>query len=154
MMKPMPISFAWRFATRSLLVPTSNPKFQLPPFRCFATIHTPGTHPDFAPKAKNPQEEDLEAAIEEMKKDIQDNHVVLFMKGEPKNPQCGFSAKVVQILAQYGQKYIAYNVLADPLIRAGVKKISNWPTIPQLYVNGEFVGGCDIVTEMHNNNEL
>eukprot|EP00668_Euglena_longa_P028769 GGOE01036091.1.p1 GENE.GGOE01036091.1~~GGOE01036091.1.p1 ORF type:complete len:174 (-),score=52.91 GGOE01036091.1:322-774(-) len=139
-------------ANHALLMSTTQMRVQC--LRSFATIHTPGTHPDFAPKAKNPEEEDLEAAIAEMKKDIKDNRIVLFMKGEPKNPQCGFSAKVVQILAQYGQKYIAYNVLADPLIRTGVKKISNWPTIPQLYVDGEFVGGCDIVTEMHNNNEL
>jgi monothiol glutaredoxin len=113
-----------------------------------------GSHSDFAPKAREPTEQDLELAIEEMNKDIKENRVVLFMKGEPKNPQCGFSAKVVQILAAYGVKYVAYNVLQDPLIRAGVKKISNWPTIPQLYVDGEFVGGCDILTELHNNDEL
>ena len=86
--------------------------------------------------------------------DIAENAIVPFMKGQPKTPQCGFSARVVQILASHGVKYIAYDVMADPLIRAGVKKISDWPTIPQLYVNGEFVGGCDIVTEMNQSGEL
>lgn len=80
--------------------------------------------------------------------------VVLFMKGVPAQPQCGFSGAVVQVLNGLGVKYDAVNVLADPYIREGIKTFSNWPTIPQLYVKGEFVGGCDIVREMAASGEL
>jgi monothiol glutaredoxin len=86
--------------------------------------------------------------------DINSNDVVLFMKGTPVFPQCGFSAAVVQILTDLGVKFKSFDVLKDPELRQGVKEFSNWPTIPQLYVKGEFVGGCDIIREMHANNEL
>ena len=86
--------------------------------------------------------------------DIASNDVVLFMKGTPVFPQCGFSAAVVQILTQTGVKFKAFDVLQDPELRNGIKEFSNWPTIPQLYVKGEFVGGCDIIREMHENEEL
>jgi monothiol glutaredoxin len=77
------------------------------------------------------------------------------MKGSPEAPQCGFSATVVQILKLAGvQEYAAVNVLADEAVRQGIKEYANWPTIPQLYINGEFVGGCDIVREMYENGEL
>ncbi|HYL33858.1 MAG TPA: Grx4 family monothiol glutaredoxin [Stellaceae bacterium] len=89
-----------------------------------------------------------------IKQDIADNSVVLFMKGTPVFPQCGFSARVVQILTQLGVKFKGIDVLADPAIRQGIKEFSSWPTIPQLYVKGEFVGGCDIVSEMYENGEL
>ena len=89
-----------------------------------------------------------------IKQDIADNTVVLFMKGTPVFPQCGFSARVVQILTQMGVKFKGVDVLADPAIRQGVKEFSNWPTIPQLYVKGEFVGGCDIIREMFETGEL
>ena len=89
-----------------------------------------------------------------IKQDISDNTVVLFMKGTPVFPQCGFSARVVQILTQMGVKFKGIDVLADPAIRQGIKEFSNWPTIPQLYVKGEFVGGCDIISEMYENGEL
>ena len=89
-----------------------------------------------------------------IKQDIADNSVVLFMKGTPVFPQCGFSARVVQILTQLGVKFKGVDVLADPAIRQGIKDFSNWPTIPQLYVKGEFVGGCDIVREMFESGEL
>jgi len=89
-----------------------------------------------------------------IKQDITDNPVVLFMKGTPVFPQCGFSAAVVQILTTLGVKFKGIDVLADPEIRNGIKEFSNWPTIPQLYVKGEFVGGCDIVREMFENGEL
>ncbi|MGH6969045.1 MAG: Grx4 family monothiol glutaredoxin [Stellaceae bacterium] len=89
-----------------------------------------------------------------IKQDLADNSVVLFMKGTPVFPQCGFSARVVQILTQMGVKFKGIDVLADPAIRQGVKEFSNWPTIPQLYVKGELVGGCDIVSEMYENGEL
>ncbi|MHB1205831.1 MAG: Grx4 family monothiol glutaredoxin [Rhodospirillaceae bacterium] len=93
-------------------------------------------------------------AIEAIRKDIADNDVILFMKGTPSFPQCGFSAAVVQVLTHSGVKFKGVNVLADPELRQGIKEFSNWPTIPQLYVKGEFVGGCDIVREMAESGEL
>jgi monothiol glutaredoxin len=93
-------------------------------------------------------------AADRIKQDIADNPVLLFMKGTPVFPQCGFSARVVQILTTLGVKFKGVDVLADPEIRQGIKDFSNWPTIPQLYVKGEFVGGCDIVSEMFENGEL
>jgi monothiol glutaredoxin len=80
--------------------------------------------------------------------------IVLFMKGTPIAPQCGFSAAVVQILSRLGILYSSIDVLSDPEIREGIKVFSNWPTIPQLYIKGEFVGGCDIVREMFQSGEL
>jgi monothiol glutaredoxin len=87
-------------------------------------------------------------------KDVADNEVLLFMKGTPVMPQCGFSAAVVHILSELGVKFKAVDVLKDAEIRQGIKEFSNWPTIPQLYVKGEFVGGCDIVKEMFESGEL
>ena len=86
--------------------------------------------------------------------EIRDNDVVLYMKGSPVFPQCGFSAAVVQILSQLGVKFKGIDILVDPSLRQGIKEFSNWPTIPQLYVKGEFVGGCDIVREMFETGEL
>jgi monothiol glutaredoxin len=80
--------------------------------------------------------------------------VVLFMKGTPARPQCGFSAATVAVLQRHDVSIHAVDVLADPAIRAGIKTYSDWPTVPQLYINGEFVGGCDIVREMHETGEL
>ena len=85
---------------------------------------------------------------------VESNDIVLFMKGVPAAPQCGFSATVAQILATLAVTYESVNVLADPQIRDGIKEFSNWPTIPQLYIKGEFVGGCDIVREMFQAGEL
>jgi monothiol glutaredoxin len=89
-----------------------------------------------------------------IKDDIQGNDVVLFMKGSPVFPQCGFSAAVVQILTHLNVKFKGIDVLSDPSIRQGIKEFSNWPTIPQLYVKGEFIGGCDIIREMFQTGEL
>ena len=89
-----------------------------------------------------------------IKQEIDGTPVVLFMKGSPMFPQCGFSAAVVQVLSQTGVKFKGIDVLVDPEIREGIKEFSSWPTIPQLYVKGEFVGGCDIVREMAENGEL
>jgi len=86
--------------------------------------------------------------------DIAANEVVLYMKGTPVFPQCGFSAAVVQVLTDEGVKFKAFDVLADLELREGIKAFANWPTIPQLYVKGEFIGGCDIVREMHETGEL
>ena len=89
-----------------------------------------------------------------IRQNISETPVVLFMKGSPVCPQCGFSAAVVQILSHIGVKFKGIDVLSDPGIRQGIKEFSNWPTIPQLYVNGEFVGGCDIIREMFQSGEL
>jgi len=91
---------------------------------------------------------------EQIKKDITENDVVLYMKGTPVQPMCGFSAMTVQILSHMGVKFKGVNVLEDPDLRQGIKDFANWPTIPQLYVKGEFVGGCDIVREMYESGEL
>jgi monothiol glutaredoxin len=89
-----------------------------------------------------------------IRQEITDNEVVLFMKGTPMFPQCGFSAAVVQALSTLGVKFKGIDVLSDPGLRDGIKEFTNWPTIPQLYVGGEFVGGCDIVREMYASGEL
>ena len=86
--------------------------------------------------------------------EVSSNDVVLFMKGTPVFPQCGFSATLVQVLSIMGVKFKGIDVLADPEIREGIKVYSNWPTIPQLYLKGEFIGGCDIVREMYQSGEL
>ncbi len=93
-------------------------------------------------------------ARERIEKIISENPVVLFMKGTPEFPQCGFSGQVIQILEYVGAPVVGVNVLEDADIRQGVKEYANWPTIPQLYVKGEFVGGCDIVREMFQSGEL
>ena len=92
--------------------------------------------------------------INRIKQDIGENDVVLYMKGTPVFPQCGFSAAVVQVLSQLGVKFKGIDILSDPALRQGIKDFSQWPTIPQLYVKGEFVGGCDIVREMFQAGEL
>ena len=92
--------------------------------------------------------------FDRIKQDISGNDVVLYMKGTPVFPQCGFSATVVQILSHIGVKFKGVDVLADSSVREGIKEFSSWPTIPQLYVKGEFIGGCDIVREMFQANEL
>ncbi len=92
--------------------------------------------------------------FDQIRKEIESNDVVLYMKGTSVFPQCGFSAAVVQILSQMGVAFKDINVLEDSIIREGVKEFTQWPTIPQLYVKGEFVGGCDIIREMYENNEL
>jgi monothiol glutaredoxin len=94
---------------------------------------------------------DANARIEKL---INDNPVVLFMKGTPQFPQCGFSGRVMQILDHLGAPVVGVNVLEDADIRQGIKDYANWPTIPQLYIKGEFVGGADIATEMFQSGEL
>lgn len=92
--------------------------------------------------------------FERIENDIRNNDIVLYMKGTKKIPQCGFSATVAQVLERLGVDYKDVNVLADQEIREGIKQYANWPTIPQLYVKGEFIGGCDIVREMYQSGEL
>jgi monothiol glutaredoxin len=92
--------------------------------------------------------------FDRIQNDITSNDVVLYMKGTPVFPQCGFSAAVVQVLSHVGVKFKGIDILTDPSLRQGVEEFSQWPTIPQLYVKGEFIGGCDIVREMFQAGEL
>ena len=92
--------------------------------------------------------------FQRIEQEIGSHPVVLFMKGTPISPQCGFSAMVVQVLGHMGVKFKSVDVLNEPAIRDGIKQFSDWPTIPQLYVKGEFVGGCDIIREMYESGEL
>mmetsp|Transcript_670 Transcript_670/g.918 ORF Transcript_670/g.918 Transcript_670/m.918 type:complete len:160 (-) Transcript_670:32-511(-) len=110
------------------------------------------SHDDFAPKKTSVDGED--EAIGLIKKQVEEYPVMLYMKGNPSMPQCGFSARVVQVLQAEGADFSSVNVLDYPSIREGIKKFSDWPTIPQLYVKGEFIGGCDIITSMHESGEL
>jgi monothiol glutaredoxin len=98
-------------------------------------------------QATNPMREAIQEAISE-------NPVILFMKGTPDAPACGFSARTVAMLQSVGTQFAAVDILPDPRIRQELSEVSNWPTIPQLFVGGEFVGGCDIVTEMYQSGEL
>jgi len=92
---------------------------------------------------------------ETLRDQVTKNRVVLYMKGTPQFPQCGFSATVAEILKRCGvDEYYSVDVLTDPEIRQGIKEFANWPTIPQLYVDGEFIGGCDIIREMYSSGEL
>jgi monothiol glutaredoxin len=94
------------------------------------------------------------AVFDRIKSEIAEHPVMLYMKGNAMFPQCGFSARVVQILSHMGVPFHTANVLEEPDLREGIKQFSNWPTVPQLYVQGEFVGGCDIITEMFQSGEL
>ena len=98
-------------------------------------------------QSTNPMREAIQSAISE-------NPVLLFMKGTPEQPMCGFSARTVAILQSLGQQFAAVDVLPDPRIRQELSALSNWPTIPQLFIDGELVGGCDIVAEMYESGEL
>lgn len=89
-----------------------------------------------------------------IKQQLGSDKIVLYMKGTPAAPLCGFSARSTQLLQACGAEFTAIDVLADPAIRQGIKDYSNWPTVPQLYINGQFIGGCDIITEMFQKGEL
>jgi monothiol glutaredoxin len=115
--------------------------------------------PAFAPKRKAGVDDQMESDINGMLQNLVDDakgkqRPLLFMKGTPAQPQCGFSMQVVRVLHAEGVEFDAVNVLEDPLIREGVKSFSEWPTIPQLYVDGDFLGGCDVITSMHQEGEL
>ena len=92
--------------------------------------------------------------LKQIKKDIDSNPAILYMKGTKEMPMCGFSSTVVRVLNMYHVNFQTINVLEDPNIRIELSKHSNWPTIPQLFINGTFIGGCDIIVELHNNDEL
>jgi len=111
-------------------------------------------HDDFKPKVKRAYASEADDVHAQIGKDVADNKVVLYMKGVPDAPMCGFSNAVVQVLKAEGVPFVAFNVLADPDLREGIKSYSAWPTIPQVYVNGEFIGGCDTTIEMYKSGEL
>jgi len=92
--------------------------------------------------------------IDTIREQIESNPIILYMKGSPNQPQCGFSARSVQALMACGQRFAYVDILANPEIRARLPEYANWPTFPQLWVKGELIGGCDIITEMHENGEL
>lgn len=94
------------------------------------------------------------ATLEEIKKDIEENRVILFMKGSQLMPMCGFSGRVVEMLQEHGIDFATRDVLQDDDLRSNIKTFSDWPTLPQLYVDGNFIGGCDIVTELHASGDL
>ncbi|MCB1668722.1 MAG: Grx4 family monothiol glutaredoxin [Pseudomonadales bacterium] len=92
--------------------------------------------------------------MDTIREQIEGNAIILYMKGSPNQPQCGFSARTVQAVMECGQRFAYVDILSNPDIRANLPKYGNWPTFPQLWVNGELIGGCDIVTEMHQKGEL
>jgi len=112
------------------------------------------SHDDFAPQKKKLESDGIAEAMEMIDQHVKDNPIMLYMKGNPSMPMCGFSAKIVQTLQAEGVDFSSVNVLDYPSIREGVKQYASWPTIPQLYVNGEFIGGTDIVSQMHESGEL
>ena len=96
----------------------------------------------------------METVEQQLKDIIADNKIILFMKGNPHQPQCGFSARVVDILKEHQTEFSYIDILLDPTVRATLPSVSEWPTFPQLFVDGELIGGCDIITEMHQAGEL
>ena len=96
----------------------------------------------------------METVKEQLERVIEETPILLFMKGDPHQPRCGFSAKVVSILKEYQIEFSYMDILADPEVRATLPSVSEWPTFPQLFVKGELIGGCDIITEMHVSDEL
>lgn len=112
------------------------------------------SHDDFKPKAKVSVSDEMSEVKDLIHKQVKENPILLFMKGTPSQPQCGFSLQAVRILDAVGADFSSINVLEYPAIREGVKQYSDWPTIPQLYIDGEFVGGCDIMTSMFKDGEL
>lgn len=109
------------------------------------------SHDDFKPKV---HASGSEAIAEAIAKDIADNRIILFMKGSAEAPQCGFSNMACRILDHHGAEYATRNVLASDELRQGIKEFSQWPTIPQLFIEGEFIGGSDIMMQMHQSGEL
>lgn len=124
--------------------------------RCLPTssiryLSTEDSHDDFKPKYKGSSSANINEQIEN---DVKSNRVFVYMKGVPEAPQCGFSNMACRILDAYGVQYGSRDVIADPNLREGIKKFTQWPTIPQVFIDGEFVGGSDILLDMHNKGEL
>jgi monothiol glutaredoxin len=129
---------------------STQSKIQLQGLRCMNS----DSHDDFGPVKKSIPSNNKKDVHDMIQDHITKNSVMLYMKGNPQQPMCGFSATVTKILQSYNVDFSSVNVLDYPTLRDGIKTFSNWPTIPQLYINGEFIGGCDIVKTMHENGEL
>mmetsp|Transcript_101857 Transcript_101857/g.283730 ORF Transcript_101857/g.283730 Transcript_101857/m.283730 type:complete len:200 (+) Transcript_101857:163-762(+) len=144
---------AARTALRAAATRSTRPGDAEPPLEAsFSSAADSESHDDFKPKVKvSGDVESMQTLIDGA---VKGNRVMLFMKGTPMQPMCGFSQQVVRILHAQGVDFESANVLESDEMRQGIKEYSQWPTIPQLYVNGEFVGGCDIVTSMHQSGEL
>lgn len=123
--------------------------------RCYNRLFSQlsDSHVDFQAK-KKAVPEGMQDVLKLIEKQVKENKIFLYMKGTPSKPQCGFSGQVVRILNALGVNFASVNILEFPSIREGVKLYSDWPTLPQLYIDGTFVGGCDIVTQMYDNGEL
>lgn len=117
----------------------------------FFALDANESHSDFTRKSKVSNNEELK---KELAKIVKEHKVVLFMKGSPEEPRCGFSARVVKLLHQNGAEIHSVDVLSSEELRSTLKEFSSWPTFPQLYINGEFIGGCDITTQLHQEGEL
>lgn len=141
-----------RFAVASLRrgAPLARPA----PTTVARRVLSDGIHDDFKPQKKRDYANEAGDVHAQIEKDIAADKVVVFMKGVPDAPMCGFSNTVVQVMKAEGVDFKGYNVLADPDLREGIKSFSAWPTIPQVYVNGEFIGGCDTTVEMYKSGEL
>ncbi|KAG6617913.1 Grx4 family monothiol glutaredoxin [Phytophthora cinnamomi] len=123
--------------------------------RCFSSSKSEdGSHSDFQPQYHAAKSTEKDEILKMIESHVKTYPIMLYMKGTPSAPQCGFSMQVVRILHAQGVSFDSVNVLDHPEIREGVKEYSQWPTIPQLYVKGEFVGGCDIITDMSKSGEL
>ncbi|KAL4108505.1 hypothetical protein PRIC1_000220 [Phytophthora ramorum] len=122
--------------------------------RLFSAKSEDDSHSDFKPQFHAAKSSEKDEILKMIESHVQTYPVMLYMKGTPSAPQCGFSMQVVRILHAQGVSFDSVNVLDHPEIREGVKEFSQWPTIPQLYVKGEFVGGCDIITDMSKSGEL
>eukprot|EP00577_Skeletonema_sp_RCC1716_P025645 CAMPEP_0113413916 /NCGR_PEP_ID=MMETSP0013_2-20120614/23720_1 /TAXON_ID=2843 ORGANISM="Skeletonema costatum, Strain 1716" /NCGR_SAMPLE_ID=MMETSP0013_2 /ASSEMBLY_ACC=CAM_ASM_000158 /LENGTH=179 /DNA_ID=CAMNT_0000300701 /DNA_START=34 /DNA_END=573 /DNA_ORIENTATION=- /assembly_acc=CAM_ASM_000158 len=150
-------SFAARAFSRQSSAVAASSQYQIP--TSAFPLHQrqfSSSHDDFSPQKKHNLDgnENESEIIKMIDSHVKANNIMLYMKGSPSQPMCGFSATVVQILKSTGCDFASVNVLDYPDVREGVKKYAQWPTIPQLYVNGEFVGGCDIIKDMHESGEL
>ncbi|KAL3817109.1 hypothetical protein ACHAXA_009940 [Cyclostephanos tholiformis] len=150
-----PLQQTPQLGSRAAAVAASASSCHLPPARRGLSTSDAPSHDDFSPRKKVDLSNDSESEIQDLiDAHVKSNRVMLYMKGSPSQPMCGFSATVVSILKRSGVDFSSVNVLDYPEVREGVKRYSQWPTIPQLYVNGEFVGGCDIVRDMDESGEL
>ncbi|XP_019436383.1 PREDICTED: monothiol glutaredoxin-S15, mitochondrial-like [Lupinus angustifolius] len=138
-------------ASRSLTTHLSSSSYY--GMRYFSTVsNDPDTHDDFKPATKH--ESSGISLSDVVEKDVKDNPVMIYMKGVPDFPQCGFSSLAVRVLKHYDAPLSARNILEDPELKSAVKAFSHWPTFPQIFIKGEFVGGSDIILNMHQNGEL
>ncbi|KAK4267513.1 hypothetical protein QN277_024286 [Acacia crassicarpa] len=141
-----------RFAARSLSKPLGGSLYNYGLRFSTMAPNDPDTHDDFKPT--NKLENSSTSLKDVVEQDVKDNPIMIYMKGVPEFPQCGFSSLAVKVLQQYDVPFSARNILEDAELKSAVKGFSNWPTFPQIFIKGEFVGGSDIILNMHQNGEL